>query len=404
MATITSARFLVGNPRHQLSHAQLLQSHPVDGAERALQDVIAARELSCPARWPQRPGRLPPRTRNATPASGLGTTAHSSPCSEMLKQRGQYDTFALASEMARARRLAYSAGDFNRKNANPLSRLRPDAGQPSELIDELLNGCRVAHGASPSASSSNLRSRKEPGELLLHVLDRLRALRGLADLGGFGARRRRPARRRNPKTNDPRTGGGPPATTNPKTTTTCGSGPVGADEDPAIRAFHSRSRSLRTVPTRATLRQHLLGLGDHEILAESEMTLRQGHHLLGRLRLQRVRGRLSAGRGGSSPIRRRPGLGPGSRARRGSSPNGGPAGRLRPRGGPRACLAMAGPPRDFGPPVPSSPAPPPMPRHRRNRRRRAGRSRRAGSRRACEAPDLGLKLIHTPSQRVQSAG
>ncbi len=74
----------------------------------------------------------------------------------MLKQRVQKPTRSLTSTIDRARRWASSLVDLEQMERDPLRRLRADAGEPAEAVDQLLDGwgVRRCHGASAAEQAA----------------------------------------------------------------------------------------------------------------------------------------------------------------------------------------------------------------------------------------------------------
>ena len=86
-------------------------------------------------------------------------SSHTGP-SQMLKQRWQNVTRSLAVAMACDSRSASAAVELQQVEGDPLRGLRADAGEPAELVDELLDRVRVdARHRSRSASAEQVAER-----------------------------------------------------------------------------------------------------------------------------------------------------------------------------------------------------------------------------------------------------
>ena len=145
MARITSVTVAVGEPDHQLADPQLVRADAVDRADRPAEHVVAAAELAGPLDRDDVLGLLDDAQHASGRGAGRGRSGTAPPRRRCRRSR-RTGPCSLTS-IEHVGEPAY-VGRVGREQVerDPLGALGTDAGQPAELVDQVLDHAFVQRG------------------------------------------------------------------------------------------------------------------------------------------------------------------------------------------------------------------------------------------------------------------
>ena len=135
------------DPVAEFGHPEPVHPHSVDGAEGALQHVIAAPEFLGPLHRHD-VGRLLHHADQGPVPAGIGADGALVAPLGQVEAAGAHRHLLLGLDDGPGQAVGFVGRDLQKVQGHPLGRLGPYPRQPAQLVDQSLDGDRVAHRLS----------------------------------------------------------------------------------------------------------------------------------------------------------------------------------------------------------------------------------------------------------------